>query len=121
MINLLLVFLVVFAVAAGQLLLKFGMSKIGPVALSLEQLPIFLLKAFSSPFIISGLALYFISALVWLVVLSREELSFVHPLTALVYVFIIFFSWLLFKEDVGLVRILGVLSIALGAFLVTRS
>ncbi len=120
-INLLLVFVVVIFVAAAQLLLKYGMIRIGSIALNLEQLTLFLGKALTSPFIISGLGLYFISSLVWLVVISREELSRVQPLTALVYVFIVFFSWLLFKEGVNLTRIIGVLVISLGVFLVARS
>ena len=117
----LLVFICVILVAAGQLLLKYGMLRIGPIALNPEQFSMFLKKVISSPFIISGLGLYFISALFWLVVISREELSSVQPLTALVYVFVVFLSWLLFKEDVGLVRILGVIAIAIGVFLVARS
>lgn len=121
MMKFLLVFICVILVVAGQILLKYGMLRIGPIALNPEQFSMLLKKAISSPFIISGLALYFISALGWLVVISREELSSVQPLTALVYIFIVFFSWLLFKEDVGLVRILGVIAIAIGVFLVARS
>lgn len=121
MINLLLVLLCVILVAAGQLLLKYGMLKIGAIALNLEQLSMFLGKAVSSPFIICGLGLYFVASLAWLVAISREELSFIQPLTAAVYILIVFFSWLLFKEDVTLIRILGVLTIALGVFLVARS
>lgn len=111
----------IILIAGGQLLLKYGMLKIGYIKLNPEHLLTFLGKVATSPYIITGLGLYFISALIWLIVISREELSSVHPLLALVYVFIIFFSWLLFKEDVGLVRILGVLAIALGVFLVSRS
>lgn len=121
MLSLLLVLGCVILVATGQLLLKYGMLRIGSIVLNLEQLPMFLGKAFSSPFIICGFGLYLISSLVWLVIISREELSRVYPLMALVYIFVVFFSWLLFKEDVGLVRILGVLAIALGVFLVARS
>lgn len=121
MMKFLLVFICVILVAAGQLLLKYGMLRIGPIALNPEQFSMLLRKGISSPFIISGLALYFSSALLWLVVISKEELSSVQPLTALVYVFVVFFSWLLFKEDVGLVRILGIIAIAIGVFLVARS
>ena len=121
MINLLMVLFCVILVVAGQLLLKYGMLKIGSIELNLGHLSMFLKQALTSPFIIVGLSLYFISALVWLVLISREELSFVQPLTALVYVFIVFFSWLLFKEDVGLIRILGVLAIGVGVVLVARS
>jgi drug/metabolite transporter (DMT)-like permease len=121
MISLLMVLFCVILVVCGQLLLKYGMLRIGSIELNLEQLSMLLGKAVTSPLIISGLALYFISALAWLVVISKEELSFVQPLTASVYIFMVFFSWLLFKEEVGLIRILGVSAITLGVFLVARS
>lgn len=121
MIKYLLVLLCVVLIVAGQILLKYGMLKIGSIPLNPEQLFSLLGKSISSPLVISGLFLYFVSSLVWLVVISREELSSVQPLTALVYIFTVFFSWLLFKENVGLVRILGVIAIAIGVYLVARS
>ncbi len=121
MINFLLVFVCVILVVTGQLFLKHGMLRIGPVALQPEHIFAFLQKAITSPFIIFGLGLYVVSSMLWLILISRKELSFVQPLTALVYVFILFFSWLLFKENVGLTRILGVCVISLGVFLVARS
>lgn len=119
--NYLLVLLCIILVVAGQLLMKYGTTQIGAVSFSKEQLISFLGKAVSSPLILIGFVLYFVSALLWLVVISRQELSSVQPITALSYVFITFFSWLLFKEDVGLVRILGVVAITFGVYLVFRS
>ena len=121
MINYLLILFSVAAAVCGQLSLKHGMLNIGYVELNLQAIPVFLAKALTSPFIYLGLGSYFIGALCWLVVLSRVELSWAHPLTAMTYICIVFLSWVLFKEDVGLVRILGVLAIALGVFLVSRS
>ena len=119
--NYLLILLVIGLVVAGQLLLKSGMTQIGSVSLSREQILPFIVKAVSSPFIISGLVLYFLSTFLWLIVISKAELSSVQPVTALSYVFITFFSWLLFKENVNLIRILGVVAITFGVFLVARS
>jgi len=97
------------------------MLKVGYIQLNFQALPAFIINALTSPFVLLGLGAYFIGALCWLVVLSRVELSWAHPLTATTYILIVFLSWVLFKEDVGLVRILGVLAIALGVFLVARS
>lgn len=119
--NYLLVLLCVALVVIGQLVLKYGIIQIGTVSFSKEQLISFMGKAVASPLIWIGFILYFVSAVLWLVVISRQELSSVQPITALSYVFITFFSWLLFKEDVGPVRILGVAAITLGVYLVFRS
>jgi len=121
MINYLLILFSVAAAVGGQLSLKHGMLKIGYFQPNLQALPAFLIKALTSPFVLLGLAVYFIGALCWLIVLSRVELSWAHPLTAVTYILIVFLSWVIFKEDVGLVRILGVLAIALGVILVARS
>jgi len=121
MTNILLILFSVAAAVCGQLCLKHGMLKIGYIQLNFQALPGVIFNALTSPFVLLGLASYFIGALCWLVVLSRVELSWAQPLTAMTYIFIVFFSWLLFKEDVGLIRILGVLAIVVGVFLVSRS
>ena len=121
MINYLLILFCVAAAVGGQLSLKHGMLKIGYIQLNFQTLPALLINALTSPFILLGLSVYFIGALCWLIILSRVELSWAHPLTAMTYILIVFLSWVIFKEDVGLVRILGVLAIALGVILVARS
>ena len=116
-----LVLICVVLIVAGQLLLKQGMLEIGFVTLDLQHILVSLRKAVCSPFIISGFALYLVSSFIWLVVISRKELSAIQPLTALSYVFVLFFSWLVFKEDVNPMRMLGVLAITAGVVLVVRS
>jgi drug/metabolite transporter (DMT)-like permease len=116
-----LIALVIVLVVTGQLLLKFGMQQIGAISFSREHLFQSSIKVITSPVIISGLILYFFSSFIWLFVISKAELSVVQPITALSYVLITFFSWLLFKEDVSLLRIAGVAAITLGVYLVARS
>jgi len=119
--NFLLIFFSVTLAICGQLSLKNGMLKIGFISLDMNNLPTILLKALLSPFILLGLFLFFISALSWLVVLSRVELSWAHPMVAIGYIITVFLSWLLFKENVTLIRIIGCLTIALGVILISRS
>lgn len=114
--------LIVFSVslaALGQLLLKLGMVKVGRVS-SLASAPSMILNALLNPIIISGLAVFGISALSWLVVLSRVKLSIAYPMVSLGYVAVVFFSWLIFKESVKPVTIMGCLAIAVGVFLISR-
>ena len=117
---LLILFPITLAVSA-QLSLKQGMLKVGFIGLNINTLPMLLLKALLSPFVLLGLSLFFISALSWLVVLSRVELSWAYPMVAMGYVVTVFLSWLLFKENVTLIRIIGCLIIALGVILISRS
>jgi drug/metabolite transporter (DMT)-like permease len=105
----------------GQLSLKKGMTSVGNVGFELNQLVPTLFSAFGNSFVLLGLSLYGISALLWMVILSRVDLSFAYPFVSFSYVMVILFSWLLLKENLPLIRIMGVLVICLGVYLVSRS
>ena len=68
-----------------------------------------------------GLALFGLSALVWLVVLSRASLSFAYPFAALTYVLILLFDRFVLEETVPPLRWGGVGFIAVGIFLISRT
>jgi len=115
-------FLIIFSVllaAIGQLLLKQGMMKVGRVS-SLANAPSMITTALLNPIVLAGLAVFGISALSWLVVLSRVKLSIAYPMVSLGYIVTVFFAWLIFKESVRPVTIAGCLAIAFGVFLISR-
>ncbi len=114
--------LIVFSVmlsAFAQLLLKQGMTKVGEIS-SLSKAPSMLLTAISNPLVLAGLAVFGISAVFWLVVLSRVPLSIAYPMVSLGYLFTVLFSWLKFNEPVKLITLMGCLVIMLGVFLISR-
>jgi drug/metabolite transporter (DMT)-like permease len=76
---------------------------------------------FLNPYVFVGLACFGMSAVFWLVVLSRLELSLVYPMVSVAYILVAIFSWFFFKENVNLVRWLGILVIVMGVFLISRS
>src|SRR5678815_2024150 len=72
--------------AAAQLLLKAGMSQIGHFEFSMANaLPIGLQVA-GNPSILTGLCLYMISVVVWLLVLSRVQVSYAYPMLSIGYI-----------------------------------
>jgi drug/metabolite transporter (DMT)-like permease len=75
----------------------------------------------SQPYVWGGLALFGLSALVWLVVLSRASLSFAYPFAALTYVLILLFDHFALDEQVPALRWGGVAFIAVGIFLISRT
>jgi drug/metabolite transporter (DMT)-like permease len=109
--------------AVAQLALKTGMNNVNaeltPVTFSLNGRSLRVLVA--EPFVWAGLVLFGISALVWLVVLSRASLSFAYPFAALTYVTILLFDHFVLDEQVPALRWAGVACIALGIFLVSRT
>jgi len=107
--------------AAAQILLKIGMNRIGHFDVTLANAwPIGLQLATNLP-ILGGLACYVISVLVWMVVLSRVEVSFAYPFVSLGYVVtaIIAYAWL--GEAVGPMRLAGIAVIMAGVFMVSKT
>jgi drug/metabolite transporter (DMT)-like permease len=109
--------------AIAQLALKHGMNRVNddlaPAAFSLNGASFRAVAA--EPFVWAGLALFGLSALVWLVVLSRASLSFAYPFAALTYVLILLFDRFALDESVPALRWGGVACIAAGIFLVSRT
>ena len=117
----LLVFISVTAMSAGQLLLKKGLFSVGSYPQNFSELIPFFLKTYSNGYVIVAVFLTILTALVWILTVSRVQLSFVYPFMALSYVLVALFSLLIFKEDVTTLRWLGISVICLGVFLVSRS
>lgn len=103
---------VMFGVS-GQICLKLGVN-----GLDKQH---FVFAAATSPYVIGGLMLYGLGAMVWIVVLSRVDLSFAYPMLGLTYIGVLLASALILGETVGPLRWLGTLIILTGVFLVARS
>lgn len=106
--------------ATGQVLLKIGMRNIKPEVSAIGLFRLFL-QVFTTPALLIGLGMFGSSFLLWLVVLSREELSFAYPMVSFGYVFVVLVSWGVFKENVTLIRVAGLAAICLGVSMVARS
>ncbi|MFC1478038.1 hypothetical protein ACFL57_01100 [Candidatus Margulisiibacteriota bacterium] len=105
----------------GQLFLKHGMLQIGTFAITAAALSATFLKVITNFSVVFGFFLYGLSAFLWLIVLSRMDLSFAYPLLSVGYILILIFSWMFFKENISIVRWSGVLVICFGVYLISRS
>ncbi|PTN31615.1 SMR family transporter [Desulfonatronum sp. SC1] len=107
--------------AAAQLALKQGMHHVGHFEFRLENAWGVFLAVAASPFVLAGLICYVVSVVVWLLVLSRVEVSFAYPLLSIGYIVVTLVGWLLLNEAVGPTRWAGILVICLGVWLITRT
>lgn len=120
--SLVLVIVSISLAVCGQVSLKVGMNKIGQIsAAHLNRLGEILPSVLFNPNVIYGLLLYFVAALIWLVVLSRVDLSFAYPMMGLSYVIILIISSVALGENVTLQRWLGAFIICTGVFLIART
>jgi multidrug transporter EmrE-like cation transporter len=107
--------------AAAQLLLKAGTNGIGAFAFTADNLVPVGIKVASNPFIVSGLGCYAVSVVVWIMALSRVEVSLAYPMLSIGYVVNAVAAWYLFGEALSAQRMIGIGTIIVGVFLVARS
>ncbi len=107
--------------AAAQLLLKAGTNHIGVFAFTPDNILPIGLRLAGEPFVLGGLACYVVSVLIWIMALSRVEVSIAYPMLSIGYVVNAAAAWYLFGEAVTAQRMVGIATIIVGVFLVARS
>ncbi len=117
-----LVLLSVFLATAGQLLLKTGMNKVGYIDERGIGKPLDLLgEVLRTWQVIGGLAIFCLSALSWLVVMSRVPLSFAYPFVGITYILLTLFSKFVLHEHVPSARWLGLALVVTGIIIVGKT
>jgi drug/metabolite transporter (DMT)-like permease len=118
-----LLFAMAFSLLIAQLLLKQGLTQTGvltvkswPQAFNLIRLIL------TTPKLIVGLGISALSTLMWLIALSRLELSYAIPvLSGIYYVLILFASTFVLGEKVTMQRWAGALMIIIALALISNS
>jgi multidrug transporter EmrE-like cation transporter len=103
--------------ACAQLMLKMGVGAARASASAAQTGMAYLL----SPWVIAGLALYGLGAVVWLYVLARLPLSAAYPFVGLGFILTMVLGVFALGESLSPIRITGTLLIALGCVCVSRS
>jgi multidrug transporter EmrE-like cation transporter len=107
--------------AAAQLLLKAGTNAVGPFEFSTVNAVPVGMKLALEPHILGGIACYVVSVVVWILALSRVEVSVAYPMLSIGYVVNAIAAYYLFGEAVSATRLVGIGVIILGVFIVARS
>jgi drug/metabolite transporter (DMT)-like permease len=105
---------VIFAIA-GQFTLKSAMERIGRIGTAQVSQPLeTVTRALTEPRLWVGLTLFGVSALFWLVVLSRVPLSVAYPIVGLSYVIVVVLSRYMLHEHIPTLRWVGAVVVAIG-------
>ena len=119
--HLILILLSVGGSVAGQTCLKLGMASMNHThnfaSLSLNSV----ITVASNLYVLVGLSLYFLSALPWLIVLTKVELSRAYPFISLGIVATLLISYWLFDEPLSSAKFAGVLLIMGGLSVIAWS
>ena len=109
--------------AAAQLLLKAGARSVGEISMSDGSAALWRSATglAQHPGILGGLTCYAISVVVWIVALSRVEVSIAYPMLSIGYVVNAVAAYYLLGEAVTPLRLAGIGVIIVGVFIVVRS
>jgi drug/metabolite transporter (DMT)-like permease len=107
--------------ATAQLTLKHGMNQVteasGTATLSGGSVRAIV----TNVSVVGGLLIFGLSAVVWLMVLSRASLSFAYPFASLTYVLILLADKFVLHEEIPVLRWAGVFAIMTGIIMVAQT
>ena len=108
--------------ALAQLLLKAGTNAVGAIYLTTaSDWASTGFKLAAQPPILGGLACYVLSVCVWVIGLSRVDVTIAYPLLSLGYILNAIGAWYFLGEEVSLQRLLAIGVIIVGIVLLVRS
>ncbi|MDY7578345.1 4-amino-4-deoxy-L-arabinose transferase [Herbaspirillum sp. RTI4] len=107
--------------ALAQLLLKAGTNAVGAIHLTAENWFATGVKLATQVPILGGLTCYVLSVGVWIIGLSRVDVTIAYPLLSIGYVINAIGAWYFLGEAVSVQRLLAIAVIIVGVVLLTRS
>lgn len=108
--------------SAAQLMLKAGAKALGVVSMgSGASLAAAAWSAATQPWIVLGLVCYFVSAGLWIVALTRVDVTIAYPMLSMGYVIAALLAWQFFGEPLTISRMLGIAIILAGVVVLGRS
>jgi len=107
--------------AAAQMLLKASVSEIGSISLNLNRAWPVAQRLMSEPWLWLGLLCYGISVVVWILALSRVDVSIAYPMLSIGYIVNAFAAWWLLGESLGSGKLAGIGIIVVGVIVLARS
>lgn len=116
------IFLSISFAVASQLIIKWKMS-----AFSFDNYEtmtdkfIFAFSMLLNPYIMVSILFTLLSGLSWMIAMTKFEISYAYPFTLLGLIFVTLFSILFFGESINWQKVLGILFVIVGIFIISRS
>jgi len=111
----------ILLVVAGQTIMKLAIVRSGGMPVLEIGMGDLVRKFMAAPYIFLGFGLYAVSAILWLQVLSKLDISVAFPMVSVTYIGTLFIGRFLFNEPVNFCRVVGVVLICSGVLFVIQS
>jgi multidrug transporter EmrE-like cation transporter len=106
--------------AVALLMLKAATIRLGTLWPAENDLLHNTFRVVFQPFILGGLMCYGVSMALWIVVLSRVPVGVAYPMLSIGYIVNAIAGYLLFHEVLNTTQMVGIATIIMGVFLITR-
>ena len=116
-----LIFAGVMLNVAAQLLIKAGTNSIGFFEFSRENILPIGWKLATEPHIVGAMFCYALSVVIWILALSRVQVSIAYPLLSMGYVVNAAAAWWFFNETFNPAKVAGIGVIILGVIIISRA
>lgn len=107
--------------ALAQVALRKTMLSIPPVPTAVSDYFSFGISLLLNPWFIAGMSCYVFSIGLWMAVLGKVEVSLAYPLLSVGYVIAAVIGYFFLKEDVNMMRLIGLALICSGIIFISRS
>jgi multidrug transporter EmrE-like cation transporter len=107
--------------AGAQIIMRKAMLQIGEINLENKSAVSYLPQLIGNIFLWASFLCYGLSILIWIIVLSKVEVSYAYAFSSLGYILVTIMGVLLLHEQISVLRIIGILVVCIGIILVARS
>lgn len=107
--------------ALAQLALKASVHDMGAIVINLDTLLPVAWRLARQPWLWAGLSCYAVSVVVWILALSRVDVTIAYPMLSIGYVVSAVAAWMLFGEALTTGRLTGIGVIIVGVCILARS
>ena len=107
--------------ALAQVLMKKGIVGEAVVSWNLHELISFVIQNAVSPLVIAGIILYALNFFLWIIILTKIDLSLAVPLGSTTYALIPFAGVVFLHEKISMMGIAGIFCVILGILILSKS
>jgi len=114
------IFLTIVFTVYGQLILKQQVNTISNMPSGIDLIPFYIKFIITRPLVLSGFVSAVLASVAWIAAISKFELSYAYPFMSLNFVIVVALSLLFLGENINLFKVVGLLLICLGVFIVSK-
>jgi len=119
--NIVIILLSILMSSTAHIFLKKGMMVHAQNAETQHEIVRLVWSIGTNPWVMGGMFLHVSALVVWLWALSKVDISFAYPFIALGYVLVSAMAWIWLGEAISSMRMLGMVIIILGIFVLARA